>query len=766
MRIYRISLKNYRVFEDQIDIEMPSGLVGIFGSNGAGKSYFIESIAWTLFGRSRTSVGDIRTTGSTEECVTEIEFEHEDHLIRVNRSISVRGIVRARSWVDNKLISDGVKDTNKFVQSTLGMDVDSFRSSVFAEQKQIASFSEATPADRQRLVLSLLGITPLDKARDMARMDGRSLLDQLKTARMAMPDLSQLEEEKRALLLEADTVKRSYEELENQFFQLNLAAKAENERLNSLRAVKARSDQIIAIGKEKRKFLDELLSQRALIEFSRQRFKAIECRIAQIGDPTSFISRIENHVAELNLKIISHRDQLKYRERLSALLAKAGCENVYQFHKTIEELKERAKILSTASAESREVKVSIEMDTLVAQRELSGIETRLAILDSLGTGSPCPTCGQMLGKAFQFHLEESRAEHEKQRFIVSQKVMDLETARSAVDDAEERSKKVAAVLEEFSSLSLEVEKLIDKLDTEVDQDVDLNHMENQLSSEVIRLRDAKAIQTEFHQLLAEKREIEKAIEASQRLSQSVSKIESELAILKDELRALDFSPSRYEQQQYLVSQNERIVDAARESKDQARLELARSFSAIEKIDALIDQAMISQQLVHSLEKKAEVMGRVADYLGEFRRSVIASVGPRLSASAASLFAELTESDYDRLEVDPNSWQLRITDNGEAHDLDRFSGSERDLANLAFRIAISEQIGQNFGQQIGLLVLDEVFGPLDDQRKFLMLSALENLKGRFNQVIIVTHGTEIKEQMPGSIEIVKLGRRRATVRVGY
>jgi len=28
----------------------------------------------------------------------------------------------------------------------------------------------------------------------------------------------------------------------------------------------------------------------------------------------------------------------------------------------------------------------------------------------------------------------------------------------------------------------------------------------------------------------------------------------------------------------------------------------------------------------------------------------------------------------------------------------------------------------------------------------------------------THGTEIKEQMPGAIEVVKVGRRRATARV--
>jgi DNA repair exonuclease SbcCD ATPase subunit len=69
-----------------------------------------------------------------------------------------------------------------------------------------------------------------------------------------------------------------------------------------------------------------------------------------------------------------------------------------------------------------------------------------------------------------------------------------------------------------------------------------------------------------------------------------------------------------------------------------------------------------------------------------------------------------------------------------------------------------------GGAVGLLVLDEVFGPLDPDRKERMLLALERLKGRFRQVLVVTHDTEIKEQLPSAIEVVKLGGRRATAHV--
>ncbi len=37
----------------------------------------------------------------------------------------------------------------------------------------------------------------------------------------------------------------------------------------------------------------------------------------------------------------------------------------------------------------------------------------------------------------------------------------------------------------------------------------------------------------------------------------------------------------------------------------------------------------------------------------------------------------------------------------------------------------------------------------------MLLALERLRGRFRQVLVVTHDASIKEQLPNAIEVVKL-----------
>ena len=61
--------------------------MGIYGPNGAGKSTLLEAILFTLWGKSRTTKDQIRSSGTGGDCVTEVHFEHEGHLYLVRRSL-------------------------------------------------------------------------------------------------------------------------------------------------------------------------------------------------------------------------------------------------------------------------------------------------------------------------------------------------------------------------------------------------------------------------------------------------------------------------------------------------------------------------------------------------------------------------------------------------------------------------------------------------------------------------------------------------------
>jgi exonuclease SbcC len=73
-----------------------------------------------------------------------------------------------------------------------------------------------------------------------------------------------------------------------------------------------------------------------------------------------------------------------------------------------------------------------------------------------------------------------------------------------------------------------------------------------------------------------------------------------------------------------------------------------------------------------------------------------------------------------------------------------SGGEEDLANLVLRLAISQMIAERAGQSFSLLILDEVFGSLDESRRHNVVELLRRLQDRFEQVILITHIESVRD----------------------
>jgi DNA repair exonuclease SbcCD ATPase subunit len=174
--------------------------------------------------------------------------------------------------------------------------------------------------------------------------------------------------------------------------------------------------------------------------------------------------------------------------------------------------------------------------------------------------------------------------------------------------------------------------------------------------------------------------------------------------------------------------------------------------------ARIDAEVARRAELAGRESEARHLGRLAELLGEFRNSLVGQVGPALSAQTTALFRELTDGRFDSLDVDGDTFELRVGSAG--NPLERHSGSETDLANLSLRVAIGEQVNLLSGGAVGLLVLDEVLGALDGEHRDRLLGALTRLGARFRQVLVVTHAVDVKEQLPHAIEVAPMGGGRS------
>ena len=755
MRLTRLALRNYRVFADHLELEVPAGLVGVYGMNGAGKSCLVGAVPWALFGYSRTGNEEVRTGGVDDESLVEVEFEHEGHSYVVTRTVSgINHTVRARACADGVLVSDGVRDTARYVRSVLGVDDAAFRASVFAEQKQLSAFASTTPAKRRDLVLRLLGITPLDAARDRARHDAKAARDDLARLRGLLPDLDALG----ATAAEARQAARSATTA------AAAAGEALSERRRQLRAARRHYDDWAVRASEHEALVTEGREVRRQDDAMVARIAALEAELVGLGQARQRLAELRPDAE--GLAAVEHRLRAVAEvERASA--AVAGCAAGTRPPEPDEAGLEHLRLVAE---QARETLAShrARAEELRHHRDGAAAVVRDAV--ELSGEADCPLCGQELGAAFEqvrMHRRRELDAAEARLGEVAERTAALETHAEQAATAYGRARRLVeharrehAAWERRRAALASAEQALAEAERSLDPPLDGDEA-TRLRAEVERRRLAAA---ECQRLVGQLERGPRAEAELHALHHDRQGMQGRLVALREKVRGLGFSTAGLaEARQALDAAEQAEAEAEQRARagEQAAAGAAAQAEATER--ALLGAREQHAQLVE-LADQARHLGRLAELLHAFRNQLIGTVGPRLSRQAASLFAELTDAEYDELRVDSDTYGINIVDQGVAYGMDRFSGSETDLASLALRVAISEHLGFQSGGHLGLLVLDEVFGPLDADRTDRMLRALERLKGRFAQVLVVTHDNEVKDQLPHAIEVVKLGGRRATARV--
>src|SRR5215211_7151094 len=250
MHLRSLSLRNYRVYRS-VDLEFPDGLIGIYGPNGAGKSTIIEALRWALYGDSRTDKWELRSAGVGDDVRVELVFEHEGNTYDVRRRLKGRNLTpEVEVFLNGQLAAQSVREANAFLARVLGMDQRAFLASVCAQQKELTAFATMLPSDRRRLVLDLLGVSPVERALARVREQARDARTEATGARAGLPDLGGLE----TAAAEAEAERGRAEQAEQE------AAAAEAEAGAALAA----AEQATAAAERAAKALEELRAKAGL----------------------------------------------------------------------------------------------------------------------------------------------------------------------------------------------------------------------------------------------------------------------------------------------------------------------------------------------------------------------------------------------------------------------------------------------------------------------------------------------------------------------
>ena len=755
MRVRELSLRNYRVFEE-VDLELPPKVIGIFGPNGSGKTSLVESMAFALYGvdAARTKKNEIRTEGLLTDCEVRVVFEHGGQHYEIRRSIRGKGHTpEAELYVGGLVLASGASDVDAEVQKLLHMDLRVFRASVFAEQKQLDAFSEVTAGKRKEMALRLLGIRPVDDARRAAREEARRTKQAVVQLEGAVADVAALE----AALKEATGLASEAGKAAKLAAGRARAATAREKSARKAFAhadrVRERVEKIVLELRNRAEERDRLVADR---ERRTEQVEALEKALAELPD-------LEEELASLASadQLLGAGERLiEVGQRLAE--ARAVLAKLPETHADAAAVALEAATTALSAAATGLAEATARRDH--EARFLAEAQDRLARASEADPTQPCPTCGRPLGDDFAGYerhcrqeaatarrrLQEAERAHREAAALRSRAETGARVARRAAEAARGSAAERAKLAERTDELDREVEALAEAFDGEV-PDLDA------LRAGVRRLRELEKLLAQLH---AQRPHLEREARELARVESARAALEGKIEALTQEAEGLSFDQEEHARLDAECEAAAAALEAARDAERVAARELSEAEKRVSELSGRVEEARETERRVGELRSEGRYLERTGMLLDGFRDHLVTRVGPELSREAEVLFRDLTDHEYDDLRIDDQTLSIEIADGEAYHPIERFSGSETDLANLALRVAISTHLSRVSGADLGMLVLDEVLGSLDVERKDLFVQAMGRLSNHFHQLFVITHAEQVKDQFPAAIEVRKVGRRRS------
>ena len=789
MQINRLRLQNFRQHENT-EIEFGLGLTGIIGPNGAGKTTLLEAIAWAMYGMpaARGNRETLRRRGSPLKARVEVEIDFTlgAHQYRIVRSLNHAELYQDR---DPAAVANSIGAVTERVTRILGMTRDEFFNTYFTGQKDLAVMAAMSAPERAQFLSRVLGYDRLRTAQDRLREKRSALRARLEGLRAGLPDGAELEaarnqaDERLAAAGRAEeaaaaasgvaeerlaTLRPQWEQVQ-QLRETAIALEAELKLAEQKAAASsertARLEQEAAESTAASQKLEEirlrlaplpaLREEAQTLERQAEAFAARKSYRAQLAEVRAHLASIEERISRVPSK--QHLDQAL--ERVNAARAS----------------------LTAATIESEERRTVWVRDAQDAKTKRQGLldqfqemkDQRQRIVKA-GAEGVCPTCARPLGAEYanvlellDRQIEEVRANgnYYKQRIEQLQQepaqLSEIEERKVALErelsEANAQQGRLHAQAHEAGPLRDEQQRLLLRV-AELEGAIEgLADAYDQARHEAViretRALEPLALQAERFRVVAERSEaVATELEAARA---AVVEIRRNIVELQSRLAGLGYSEAAF--------RNIRDIEqAAERGRREAELALVRAraerSAAAEAVDAVIRRQVEREERERAATETAGELALHQELdraLTDLRNELNEGLRPELSDRASGFLSDLTAGRYSELELD-EEYSATVLDDGDPQAV--ISGGEEDISNLALRLAISQMIAEGAGQPLSLLILDEIFGSLDESRRNAVIELLRGLADRFPQVILVTHIESVRD---GFDRVVRVGFDQTT-----
>lgn len=784
MRLHQLHLRNFRQHADtRIDFE--SGLTGIIGPNGSGKTTILEAVAWALYGTpaargTKEGIRSLRAPARASVRV-DLDFDLAGHRYHVSRSLT-----SAELYLDGASapIANTISGVTELIRRRLGMSQQEFFNTYFTGQKELSVMAAMGPAERAQFLSRVLGYERLRGAQVLVRERRNVLRGEATGLQSAMPD--------------GETVARQLAEADARLAAAKKRAKDALKRLakahDALMDVKPRWEA----SQRDREALQEITAELKVRESEES---AALRDVERLGASLAEIAEARKEVEQIKAELHVHSGiaaQLLEMERLSREEGRRRelLQNKQLLERDVARLIERAAGLESADTErsaeerAREA-LRLELDEVIAQveqartdwvrdrqeattkrdalratyQEIRAQRDRIA---DLGPGSPCPICTRPLADHFREVLDDldgklTAVEVDGRYFAARVEQLSETPAplRELEDQLRQLGERVDASTRRITELQLRAQSHAQAMREVLEKTERLAAITTDLESipagyHVTRHAELRQRHAQFAPMAARSARLEALTEREPQLRKELKAAQTRLQ--KSHARVTELMAqqraSRFSEETFGALRA--AHEAAAVEEHSAELDGLAAQKELEAAQAVRDTAEHQRRDLQQAQERLRALTidrRMHEELDraftDLRAELNQHLRPEISELASAFLSELTDGRYSELELD-DEYNIVVLEDGVPKPV--ISGGEEDLANLVLRLAISQMIAERAGQSFSLLILDEVFGSLDESHRHNVVELLRRLHDRFEQVVLITHIESVREGLDRVIAV--------------
>ena len=787
---------------------------------------FVDAVTFALYGRTAAlehrgvSRADLIMPGkphASVRLVLSIAGERYEVYREVSRTGATKLTVSKLVGGRTVLLASGAAEAGRYIaERLLGMSYDTFISTVVIRQGEVERFSEMTPSERRHTLLEAFGLS-LEKAREALREKLSST--RVEKAKVA-GELEHLERELKKLpeaeaaLKEAESklseARREAEEAEAQLKEAKaMEMELEKKRLKLARE-KAKLEEALARARELEEKIREArgeLEKLAKLTESEQglteELKKAEARRSMLEEMLKLKREEMEAERELKPRIASLESDLRSIDlRIQRLKAKLEGRREAEL-----EAEEARKAAEEAKEVEKELKRTRE-ERDMAQRELEAIRRKKLelklFLDDLAKGElkECPLCFSQIPEDRLQHIAEVHRKELSE--IESRELLEQARLRKADEAARRTEQRLRKLLDRAAKLKLLEERLkeIKEAEEELEKlaasrelaEAQLASARRQLEERLKAIReeasrrslplevDARTLEAQAKaaaELEASIRlKLEKAREAKARAEErgrELANLELQLAEARKAAEALKPAEAEYEAVARELEEVRRRRAQLEEKLAQARQkqakltqmaeDLRKRIAELRRMEAKAEEA---RRKLSELSEREEVYTILRDKVFHDRGLPLELLKTQIEALNAHVQHYLDSFTGGAFRINLNTTdqgevEVSVYDEAKMRPIHTFSAGEKTMLGFSLRLGLMKTIAQaKAAKPLGLLIVDEGFSSLDQDKRSTLGAIISSLTREFNMIVAISHLPEIRDYFPHSIKVEKKeGKSKAT-----